>query len=139
MTKGAVRLGDDPSAEYCKIIFRRPEAERGANLPMFVRSELLDPIAGLGASRRPEGPDRNAREDIVEHLRSVRVSAQAVLGKAVATMRDVMALEPGDVLLIQKKANEAIELTVQGRAVLSGLPVTCAGRYALLVETGPGG
>ena len=60
-----------------------------------------------------------------------------LLGRALATMEQVLSLEAGDVLLLQKQADGAADLFVGDKVVALGFPVTCEGHYALQVASAP--
>jgi flagellar motor switch/type III secretory pathway protein FliN len=52
-------------------------------------------------------------------------------------MRDVLALEPGDVVLLPGKARQSLDLTVGKRTVAAGVLSGSRGRYALQITAGP--
>ena len=63
------------------------------------------------------------------------VAAELRLGSARATMREVMALQAGDVMILQTRIDEPVELTVQGRLVMRGHLATCEGKYAVKISS----
>lgn len=113
----------------------RPQGDQDAGEITFVlRSELLGPIAcaGEGATRAPTPAE--TREAVLHHLKQASVTVTACLGRVEVPVRDVVALESGDVLVLDTRHEEAVAITVEGQTVLRGSPVLCEGRYAVQVE-----
>jgi flagellar motor switch/type III secretory pathway protein FliN len=48
-------------------------------------------------------------------------------------MGDILSLQPGDVLVIDRKAYEPLEFVMSGRTLLQGYLCSCQGRYALQI------
>jgi flagellar motor switch protein FliM len=44
-----------------------------------------------------------------------------------------MGLRPGDILLLDKKVDEPVELIIQGQTFFRGRPAKSAGRYAVVI------
>jgi len=144
----AAFLPADDTEVFCRFDFRLggdEENDPPEMMALILPAETLQPIvAGASARAGAGGPDQT-RKAMLEHLQQVTVPATAWVGTACLRMRDVMALEAGDVMVLEKGIDEPIDLQVQGRTVLSGFLVQCSGRYGLLVAgtgaagTGPSG
>lgn len=139
VVKDQLPLPGGDASEFCKITFQQVEVAEDQAMPMILQSDALDGICqekGVG----DQGGDKaiDTRSLIIEHLQKATVTATAWLGEARASMKDILAMEPGDVLLLQRKMNEPIDLEVKGRYVLSGLPVAFNENYALQVVTPAG-
>ena len=61
------------------------------------------------------------------------VSITAQLASTVLTLEEALNLEAGDILLLDKKVNEPIELITSGRTALLGRPAKSAGKYAVVI------
>ena len=70
---------------------------------------------------------------LAAHLETAPVVATVSLGNAELSMKDVMALETGDVLLLSTKAGQPVDLLVQGQPVAYGLMVRNLDRYAMQI------
>lgn len=135
--KGACELPDQAD-EYCRIEMATDAEEAEPACRVVISSDMLDPVGGAQAESGPELPPERRRQLVVAALQKVFVRGRVQLGTARASMQEVMALEPGDVLVLQKSAGDPVDFNVRGRTVLSGQPVQCQGRYAVQV-TGPAG
>ena len=138
-----VELPGDDDTECCTLFFKSDESQEQANLRLVTLCGVLDPAVGREGedADRPEatsGPD--SRSTMTEHFARASVTAVAMVGQAELTMRDVMALEAGDVILLPKTVREPIELQVAGEVVSLGRTVTCRGQYAVqITEAASGG
>lgn len=136
VSKGSYSLPGDEGTEYCRIALAPAGEGQAASISFVVASDALEPLAG----GRPQSPARSSRDvskDVLALLERASMVATGMLGTAELPMREVMALEAGDVLLIAKRTGEPIDLVVQGRVVSRALPVTSGGRYALQIVEGP--
>ncbi len=134
--------GTGPTDDYLLLSFRADDEDEQAAISLILNSELMAPAAGDsgGQKENQRSPDE-LRKDILTSLERANVTAEVMLGTIDLTMRGMMNLEKGDVLLINGKTEEPVELIVQGKPVLSGFPVCCEGQYALQVvdRTGANG
>jgi len=138
ITKGELLLPGDPASEFCRISFRREGAPPEQYIPLVILCEAIEPIT-IDELDRPKGKSQvDAYAAITAHLQKTRMKADALIGIGEAALQEVLSLVEGDVLLLNRKINEPIELVVDGQPVLAGIPVTCAGSYGLQVTVPPG-
>ncbi len=126
----ATQAGADDAAEFCRLIYHTGDAAKPAlclTLPADAAELLID-----GPSKDPRKP-ADLRKDLVAHVGQVAVMAATQLGETRVPMKDVLALEEGDVLILDVQVGEAIPLLIQGQLVLAGVPVACDGHYGLQV------
>ena len=67
------------------------------------------------------------------HLETAPVTASVCAGNAELSMKDVMALEAGDVLLLSTQVGQPVNLLVQGQLLAHGLMVRNQDRYAMQI------
>ncbi len=133
MSRGALDLPGDSAGEFCRIALGKEGSDEAPGVSLLLLSEALDGVAGVESEDRGGTASVDLRAEIAAHLGRSIVTATAWVGTAAASVQEIVALEPGDVLLLQKKVNETIDLAVQDSLVLAGLPVTCDGCYAVQV------
>jgi flagellar motor switch protein FliM len=138
VTKGEFSLPGDAASEFCRIDLRQEEAPPEQSVPFILLCEAIEPITieELGRSRGETHID--ARTTIAGHLERTTMKAEALIGIGEATLEEVLSLEEGDVLLIERRVYDPIELVVGGQPILAGIPVTCSGRYGLQVTVSSG-
>ncbi len=135
VSRGRLNLPGDQSSEFCRIAFRpeHPDDEAPVGVSLLVLSEVLDSVAGVESGDSEQKGGIDSRAEIAAHLERSVVKVEVWVGTAAASIQEVAALEPGDVLLLQKRVNEPVELAVENRHILSGMPVISDGHYAVQV------
>lgn len=137
LVKGEFEPPGGTGSEITRITLRQEDASDSQTVSILLISEALDGVAGAGTVQGERGVSGNMRGRMVWHVSQVPVVVTASLGTAKARMKEILTLEPGDVLLLQKTVNESIDLSVQGTVVCSGRPVSCEGQYAVQITHPP--
>ncbi len=122
----------DPTGEFCKITI---QAADNTIAELVLASDLLEPAAGGTTERKIELAPDEARARMMGHIQHMHLGGAVEVGVARISMRDVIALEPGDVLMLRHRPGEPGSLSVAGRDLAYGLPSQCQGRYALHISS----
>jgi len=138
LDRGQPELAGRGTDDYCSFSFGAEGSDDAGNVSVVILSEAMDTVARGGAVDKAAKSPEAVREDLVAHLEQLIVVATVCLGRAEVAIRDVFALEPGDVLVTETMVGEPIELLVTGQVVLSGMPVQSSGRYALKITAADG-
>lgn len=94
------------------------------------------------AAATPRKAPGELRQAILAHLEYAAAEALALTAEAKIAARDLMALEAGDVLLLNLTPQDLVRLVVDGQTILTGEPVVCEGHYAVRIAAplrAPGG
>ena len=70
---------------------------------------------------------------MLNHVYEVPILVKAQLDSTVFTFEEIMNLGVGDILLLDKKTDEPIELIVEDRILFRGWPAKSAGKYAVVI------
>lgn len=148
VSKGPLSLGGDGGEEYCRFAFRRreagdagqaegdAEAEHAETLPelcFLIASKSVDAAMGVSDAAAGAMTAEQTRHAMTDHLGRVAVTAGVCAGRALATMHEIMALQRGDVLLLQRRCDEPAEVVIRDRTMLYGNIVRCGGQYAVQI------
>ena len=148
VSKGPLSLGGDGGEEYCRFAFRRreaeeegqaegdPQAEHAETLPelcFLIASKSVDAAMGVSDAAAGAMTAEQTRQAITAQLSRVGVTAGVCAGHAVATMHEIMSLQPGDVLLLQRRCDEPAEVVIRDQTMLYGNLVRCGGQYAVQI------
>jgi len=119
--------------EFCELAFKATGDDAQDEVTVFLRSKLLDALVGrANVAAEPLTP-KQAWARILGHFNSAPVQVTARLGAARISVRDLMSLEAGDVVVLETGVSEPITVEVGGQAALRGAPAACDGRYAVQV------
>ena len=120
-------------AEFCELTFRAAGNGNRDAVTFFLKSELLDTIAGRATAGKAPLSPKQTRARLLGHFGNAPVEVTARLGTARISVRDLMSLEPGDVVVLGTGVSEPIAVAVGGQVALRGSPAACQGRYAVQV------
>lgn len=109
---------------------------RRAAVRTFLAYGALEPLKdrlSSGVSGNESG-DESLRERLWRALAETGVVVQAELGRGRIRVRELLSLQPGDVLSLENHADGGAVVRVGGRAKMRGKPITSRGSYAVRVE-----
>lgn len=137
----AVRLIKDispsasPSAEGWDVAVVLPMIDPESETPvvqLVLEMGTLNGIVGINTMASEEDP-RLLRGRMQDHIGKVMVTGHVLLGTSRLTMREMMNLEAGDVVLLPLKVTQPLEFRINDKKIFSGKSVSCQGRHALQV------
>jgi flagellar motor switch protein FliM len=83
----------------------------------------------------PEAPeaDRAAQEAIRENIGSVDVELTVLLGNADIKVSQLVNAAPGDVIMLDTRLGDPVQVAIGGKAKLRGFPGVASGKYAVKI------
>jgi flagellar motor switch protein FliM len=125
----------DGSEEMCKITFdiKKADRDKADEVYILILSHKLLPVVGRAEKTVTDFPPEDVSKAILARMQQMPVFITAQLASLVLTLREIMILEVGDILLLDKKVNEPVELVINGRTSLLGRPAKSAGKFAVVV------
>ncbi len=135
LSRSILNLELDAAEQWCKITFNvaKTGSEKTTQAHLFVISTVLELLIDPNKRLTCEFSDKDISKAVLDRLNQVSVCLEAKLSSTMFTFEEIAAMQPEDILLLDKKINEPLELTLAGRTVFYGLPVKSAGKYAVLV------
>ncbi|MCH8118467.1 MAG: FliM/FliN family flagellar motor switch protein [Planctomycetes bacterium] len=121
--------------ELCKITLdvKKKNQESGSEAYILVLCSKLESVVGKAAETVGGFSAEDTSKAILGHIQQMPVCITAQLASTVLTLEEIMSLEVGDILLLDKKVNESIELVVSGQTAFRGRPAKSAGKHAVLI------
>jgi flagellar motor switch protein FliM len=122
--------------EICKITFdvKKADQEKGTETYILLRCSKLESVVGKSEQAAGGFSADDISKAILANMQNMPVFITAQLASTMLTLKEIMSLEVGDILLLDKKVNESIELITSGRTALLGRPARLAGKYAVVIE-----
>jgi flagellar motor switch protein FliM len=105
---------------FCHLTFQRADGQKKLPFTFVILSSELESIAGIVPP-----PDRHPdeiRKDMQAHLESVQVPVLVRLDAVDVTMRDLATLEAGDIVLLQTRPTQPIDVIVSERRLCPAGP-----------------
>ncbi len=132
LVRGNWPLNLDSLEELCRLDFKIEKKDGSAELSIIIVSKLLEPA--LKADNSHPKIDKKAIERALsENISKVPVTISAKISTDLLQMQDITGLQPGDLIVLNKKANEPIDIQVNGTDVLHGFPATLGSQLALTI------
>jgi|GEM_PF-3891274 len=128
---GTFPLPGDVGTQFGGLVFAS-EQDDSKCLSVYLLSDLL--AESCPASEEQGGSGQSPEEEMLQHISMATVTATVEVGSATLSVRDIMDIEPGDVILLQREADGPVDLAYQGRLLLKGYPGRSEDHYALQVE-----
>jgi len=121
--------------ELCKITFSVEKTDSGNSSEAYflVLCDKLKSIVGQNVQFGKDLSNETITKAILSHVHKLPVSITAQLASTVLTLEEIMSLHVDDVLLLDKKLNEPVELVVEGRTIFRGQPAKSDGKQAIVI------
>ena len=121
--------------ELCKITLdvKKTDQEKGKEAYILILCSKLESVVGKAEQAVGGFSADDISKAILGHMQKMPIYITAQLASTVLTLKEIMSLEVGDILLLDKKVNEPIELITSGRTALLGQPARLAGKNAVVI------
>ncbi len=104
------------SEEIIEITFDiyKKESQDKTQAHFVVPSKLLSAIAGKTEAAKSANP-KDTHNAILDHLKEIPVPITAALASTELSFEQILSIQPGDILLLEKKINEPISIVITGQ------------------------
>lgn len=121
--------------ELCKVSFnvKKADQEKGTEAYVLILSNKLKPIVGKDDLAEGGFSTEDISKAILGRMQLVPVCVTAQLASTVLTLEEIMGLEVDDVLLLDKKIEDPVELIVNDRIAFLVQPAKSAGKHAVVI------
>jgi len=121
--------------QFCKITFsvKKPDSENGSDAYFLMFCDKLEPVIGQNVQTGEDSSAKDASKAMLEHVHELPVAVTAQLASMALTFEEIMSLQVNDILLLDKKVNEPVELIIEGKTMLRGRPAKSDGNYAVVI------
>jgi flagellar motor switch protein FliM len=119
----------------CKITFqvKKIDQQNSSEAHILILCDKLEPLLGKTVQAVGISSAEDISKAILDRMQQMPVSVTARLASTVLTFEEIMDLRPNDILLLDKRIDEPIDLIVDDRAVCHGWPAKSAGQYAVVI------
>lgn len=100
---------------------------------LLLASDVAETQINDDSGKKAARPAAEIQKDLQSHVEGTEMQAAVIVGDTKVAMKDILALEAGDVLILPTGPGDLVDLLVQGKPVLKGMPVSCEGSFAIQV------
>ena len=135
MVKGNLPLDVQGIEEIGKITFGVQKASSGNSSEAYflIPCRRLEPVVKETGQPSTKSSAEDVSKLVLGHLQQMPVSVTAQLASTVLHFEEIMSLQPGDILLLDKGIDETVELIVEGQTLFRGWPARSTGKHAVLI------
>lgn len=121
--------------ELCKISFnvKKADSEESTAAYLLIACSKLAPLLGESTKAADGVSAADIPKAVLSHLQHMPVTVTAQLASTMLSFEEIMNLQVDDILLLDKRANEPVELIADGRTICRGRPAKSAGKYAVAI------
>ncbi|MFA5424032.1 MAG: FliM/FliN family flagellar motor switch protein [Phycisphaerae bacterium] len=122
------------SEELCKITFdiMQNGSDQHCQMHIVLPCSKLQPIVTAISNKKKLTPEQ-VKNMILEHAKQLPVGITARFAEAELKFEQILTLQKGDVLMLDKKITEPVELIVEGRTRYLAHTAKCDGRLAVRI------
>ncbi len=132
LVKGDWPLAARQLQDLCGFSFELAYPKQTVEITVLFVAEAIEPAVGIRRTQRTLNPAEVSRQ-IAHQLSDVPVDVIARLCISSIRMEDLMRLETGDILVLDKKINEPSDVLFNSRICFQAWPVACEGKQAMLM------
>lgn len=96
-------------------------------------STILDPTVGVEANPNAERALQQLTKTIMTNVNKAPIRVTARMCTSSIELDDVINLQPGDMLLLEKKIGEPFDVLLNNQRCFKAFPATLSGKYALVI------
>jgi len=135
ISKGQWPLEMEGTEELCKITFdvKKADSENGSKFYFLILCSKLGPVTGIAGQDSVDFSTEEVSKAILGHLNDMSVLITGQLATTVLTFEEILDLQVDDILVLDKRIDEPVELIVGDRAFYYGFPAKSAGKYAVTI------
>ncbi len=117
--------------ELCRITFdiKQKNADQSCQIHLLLPCSKFLPIVGAAGKKKALTPEQ-VKNSILEHVKMLPVSITARFTRTELKFEQVLTLQKGDILMLDKKISEPLELVVEGKTRYLAQLAKSGGRLA---------
>ena len=103
-----------------------------------ILSKTIEPIAGIQPQTATPPSKQEMSNTIMQHAHKALVEVTARLCSTSIKLNDVMNLSTGDIVMLNKKTNEPLDVLLNQRDCFRAYPASASGKYAIVMTQATG-
>jgi len=136
LDKGLLPLYLDSTDELCRIAFNAQQADSGNSSDAYILlpCKMLEPVVGKTVNTEDKYSPEKISRAILEDFQKTNITVTGQLDSIMLTFEEIVSLQPDDILLLDKKIDEPLDVVVDGVTVLRGSLAKSTGKYAAVIK-----
>jgi len=120
--------------DMCEFRFEAVSGQAKLTISLTVVDEVIAEIAQINGPFSRAEEKKASPDHIVRQMHEAPMRITALLSSALMTLKDILSLEEGDVVVLDRRITEPADVLINGRTTFSAWPAKADGRRALLIS-----
>jgi flagellar motor switch protein FliM len=135
IVKGQMPIELEGTEELCKITFsvEKTDSKNSSEAYFLILCNELKLVVGQNVQTDRDSSGKTVAKAMLGYVHKLPVPITARLASTVFTLEEMMSLHVDDVLLLDKRLNEPVELIIEGQTIFCGRPVKADGNHAVVI------
>jgi flagellar motor switch protein FliM len=133
LVRGDCPMVLSPTDELFKTGFEVKRDDCTSEVTVLFLCRALKAVTGAALRKGGEISPQEAAKRMTGHLQDVGVHIQVRLGSASVPLEQIMELQPGDIVLLDKCVDELVDVLAEGKRLFWGRPAWSLGKYAVVI------
>jgi flagellar motor switch protein FliM len=136
IVKGKIPIELDSTQELCKITFNveKSDSKNPSEAYFLILCDKLKPVVEQNIQSSKESSAEDIAKAMLNHVYKVLVPVTAQLASIALTFEEVMGLQVDDILLLDKRVSELVELIIESQTIFRGQLAKSDGKYAVVIK-----
>ncbi len=124
----------DETDEMCSMALKVKSSDESEKTWIIINAAKLSRISdGDTAESTPVAPEA-AAQAMREHVYSMDVCVNAILGSTSLTFGELADLKEHDVVLLDTTVTDSVDVAAEGKSLFTGTPAKSTGKYAVVIS-----
>ena len=133
LVKGTWPLDHAELEDFCSIDFNVQSPDGAIEATVTLAANIIEPVVGITPEKGPKPTKQHISDAIMHQLQDASVEVTAQLTYSLICLQDVMNLQQQDIILLDKKTYEPIDVLLNKRPSMKAHPVTSSNKHAILI------
>jgi len=134
ITRGILSLNLKGPEELCKLAFTlKKNNSENTQAYILMLCDTIETLIGKTEQTVGKFSQEDSSKAIVENLKKMSISVTTQLASVDLTFEELMSLRTSDILLLDKRIDEPLDLIVEGYPLFKALPAKSSGKFAVVV------
>lgn len=133
--KGRMPAEINAADEICKITIsvKKSDSEKTSEAYFLILCDKLQAIAGQKGQTVENVSAQNVSKAMLNHLQKVPIPITVQLDSAMFNFQEIMSLQVDDILVLDKRVNEPVEVILEGKTALRGRLAKSDSKHAVVI------
>ncbi len=119
--------------EFSLLQLQVEHTEGKIDASLAILSPLLGPMLEIHFADETQANSQEVKDAVISNINKIPIEVDVLVGNANIAMSNLMTISKGDVIVLDRKAQDPVEAIIEGKVFFHGYPAKTMNRYAISV------